>query len=285
MSAFVHLPPQRFHLGRETLRVLEPAVLELRREDRRCQQSDVLDEHREETAHEELRDLHRIVAGLVERARDVGDVAGDLARDLDAAFGRIERVRFGEDRPQRVEVLRLALERLDVDARAERVGELAIVARAVERRVEIEAIADVGDDQERRWRLDRFRVRERLAERFLHSHVPRRRAAARRADLHRVGIRSLLGLQHEAPVLVEIDEADRVALAAVDEDGFALEDEAVAVRIAGLGIRMRNPEDIAEIAEEGILIRPLRGAGRFPFGDKGGGIHGLEVIVATNEER
>jgi hypothetical protein len=66
-----------------------------------------------------------------------------------------------------------------------------------------------------------------------------------------------------------------VSVAAVDQDGVALEHVAIAIPVAGRRLRMRNTEDIAEVTEERILVRPLRGGRLPPFFDEGGCFHEL----------
>jgi hypothetical protein len=159
---------------------------------------------------------------------------------------------------------------VEVNARAQRVGELAVVACPVKRGVEVEAVADVGDDDERRRRVDGRGIAESLPERLLHRDVPGRSAAPGGADLLGVRVGALFRLQNEAAAFVQIDEADGVPIAAVEQDGLALEHVLIALRIARLRVRMRNSEHVAEIEQEGVFVRPLRGGGILPFGREGG---------------
>ena len=65
------------------------------------QELHVLGEHREQAAHEEMRDLaRRVMLRRFERLRDLRRARGDLARDLGGAAGRVERVRVVSRSPQ-----------------------------------------------------------------------------------------------------------------------------------------------------------------------------------------
>ena len=78
-------------------------------------------------------------------------------------------------------------------------------------------------------------------------------------------------------LLVEIDEAEGLFAAVVEEDRLALEDVVVAIGIAGLRVRRRNFEDRAEIEKERVLVRPLGCAGRSPSGNEVVELHEARV--------
>jgi hypothetical protein len=126
--------------------------------------------------HEEGRHLVRRVARRFEAARQPGQVGRHLAGHLGGFERRVERDGIGEDRPQGVEMVGQVAQE---DAGAPAVGEGPVVARAVERGVEVEAVADVADHQERRRLVERAGVAQRLAVGIAHGDVPGRGAAAR----------------------------------------------------------------------------------------------------------
>lgn len=94
---------------------------------------------------------------------------GDLAGHLRSVLRRVETVRVGEDGPERLGVRRKIGE---VEPVAMGVGEVAVAPRAVERRVEVEAVADVADDEERGRLIERLGVADGLAPGVPHRDGP-----------------------------------------------------------------------------------------------------------------
>jgi len=167
---------------------------------------------------------------------------------------------------------RLGEEILEPDALAERVGE-GSVRGPVEARVEVEAVADVADDEERRRVVHRRRVARGLAVRLVHAEVPLHGAAPGEALLGILRLRALLGLQDEAAVLVQVDLAG-ADLAVLQERGHVvLEDVAVPLRIAGLRLGPGHPEGVGQIVEEAVFVGALFGAALLPLGDEGLEVH------------
>jgi hypothetical protein len=124
------LPPvsatsQSDSTGRERGRVGDPALLERVGEEPLGQQADVLGEHREDAAHEELGDGLAAVAADLEAVRQLGKVGRDVAGHPGAALGGVEPVRVGEDRAEQLDVRRQVSEE---DPVALGVGKIAIVA-------------------------------------------------------------------------------------------------------------------------------------------------------------
>ena len=76
-----------------------------------------------------------------------GEVSGDVPGDLGGVLRRVEPLRLHEDRPQRVGV---SWEIDQVDAVALRIREVAVVQGAVEGGVDVEAVAEVAGDEDRR---------------------------------------------------------------------------------------------------------------------------------------
>ena len=114
------------------------------------EQADVFGEHGEQAAHEELRDIVRVVFVGFERFGEFGELCGDFAGDFGAAAGRVERERIGPDRRGGVRecfrrrgaasLMRWFADR-GRDVGAAGLGELG---------VEIDRVADIDDDEERR---------------------------------------------------------------------------------------------------------------------------------------
>ena len=92
----------------------------------------------------------------------------------------------------------------------------------------------------------------------------------------------LLGLQHEAPLLVEVDPAGAREGGAVAEGDGPLEDVGV-VPIVGLGrFGARDPEEVAQFGEEELVVGALGRAGGLPAAEEigyggGGGCFGHGV--------
>ena len=121
-----------------------------------------------------------------------------------------------------------------VDAKALRVGKRDVALSASERGVEVEAVAHVGDDDERRRRLVVFEV-ARVAGRLVlggrHGAFPRRRSSdavpfAALATFGELLVDALLGFEHERSALVQVGPSDALGRA-VDKADRPLEDVGV----------------------------------------------------------
>ena len=248
----------------------------------------ILGEHGEEAAHEEHG--HRVGAMLLffQVAGDKGQPRGDVPGDLGRAFGRVQIVGRLPDRTQPV-AHGLAVQILQQDAEAAPVREMRVIlslARKV--RIDLETIADIADDQERRPAMFRRQVLGiglGLFARLAHGRDPGIRAAFRRAGLGiagldpvqfrlgRVGLGAsrlgaLLGLQHECAALVEVDETGRDMAVAVMARHRTLEN--IVVEIIGFGgrIGLGQVQQGAQLIDEGLRVRTLGAAGFLPALDE-----------------
>ena len=114
------------------------------------QQGHVFGEHAEQAAREEGGDALRRVARAFERSRERGEFVRDFARDLRADARRVERLRV---EPELAQALadRLAVQVGQPDAVRARVGERRVGgAAAAGLGVELDHVADIDDDEERR---------------------------------------------------------------------------------------------------------------------------------------
>ena len=129
-------------------------------------------------------------------------------------------------------------------------------------------MANVADDDERLGLVEAARVAERLAVGLFHQDVPCRRSPLRLAQPAGAFARRLLGLQNEAPLLVEVDAADRRLAAFMGQRGRALEDIGVFGGVALRRVGPRHAKHVAQFRQEEILVCPLRRAGRGPLRDE-----------------
>ena len=217
-------------------------------------------------------------AGRTLQRRQLGQQPGDAARHLGALQSRVERLRIGPNGtqlPARVGPPQVG----EIEAEAFAIGELRVVlAGAGEVGIEVEAEADVADDQERRpalLRRDIAGIALGLPLDLLHVSRPFRRVADVKPalvvviQLERRGLdpgrRALLGFQHEAAALIEVDAlAARAAVVAVMPDR-ALQ---AVVAAAGRAVRALHAQDIAQLVQECRVVCPLRHAGAVPTEDK-----------------
>jgi len=112
--------------------------------------SHVLGEHAEQAAHEEARDQLRMMPFALQGAGHDGKMTRNPAGDLGGAPGRVERERIGPDQAQPLADVRVAQ---GVERNAEGLGvrELAVaLSGPAEVGIELEAVADIDDDQEGR---------------------------------------------------------------------------------------------------------------------------------------
>ena len=156
--------------------------------------------------------------------------------------------------------------------RAERAGSVwalgngVVVAGAVEGGVEVEAVADVADDDERRaagrsCARSRAPARRRRCMSTFQAGVSRLVLPALWAS----SLGGLLGLQDEAAFLVQVDAADGDWPVFVNQLGLALEDVGVFLGVALGRVGARDVQHVAEVVQEGVLVGPLGRAGRGPF--------------------
>jgi hypothetical protein len=150
------------------------------------EETDVLGEHREQAAHEELRRRLGVVAGGFERAGERGEMRGHLASDAGGTPRRVERGGVGPHRAHSLADL-LALEIGEGESVRAGVGEREVrLAGAREVGVQLDRVADVDDDHERRIALarrQRAHVLLGLAAGAEHRIIPACGAAARGALL------------------------------------------------------------------------------------------------------
>jgi hypothetical protein len=262
VAAAVHPLPERLDVRRERVRMGDPLFLEVLREEPLGKKADVLGEHREETPHQEARHLLGVVLRSVQLFGERREVRGHLARHGGRAARGVERERVGEEGSEEVEVL---AEVRQEDPVVLRVGEGAVGGGAVERGEEVEAMADVADDEEGRRRGKRAGVVARLPLGRLHGDDPAPGVAPRGADLLRPLVRALLGLEDEARLLVEVHLPDRPLLPLVDDQRIALEGVAVALGVPRGRVGARHAEEVAEVEQERVLVRTLGRAGGGPL--------------------
>ena len=274
-AAGVHGAPQLADQAHERGR-RRVAIREQPREAIRIrQQSHGLGEHAEDRPHKECRHVLGRVPGLQHHGQ-LGQQCSDLARDLHPAARRVERVGISPDGAEALAQRRVT-QVGQVDAEAGRVGELAVVlAQAGEVRIEVEAEADVADDQEGRVAFRRRHVPcvafglTAGAQHVLgpaagvaDGGAPVRLAAEQRGLGGRVG---LLGFQDEAATLVEVDEARAEPAVRLRMGNAAF--ESVWPEVAGLPGWARYAEQIAQFQQERRRVGSFGPAGRIPADDE-----------------
>jgi hypothetical protein len=246
------------------------------------EQADRLREHREDAAHEEGGDGLRRVPGLLlrpfQRAGELGEQFRDLARDADALAGRVEGVRLGPDAPEALLYFRLR-QVGQVYAEAFAVRELRVVLPgAAEVGVDVEAEADVADDDKGRPAFlggEVAGVALGLALSLEHGLRPGGGAADRSAALvHRVEaeqdlrarVAALLGFQDEAAALVEVNPTVGGGAVRLVAGDAAL----VSVIPAGAagGLRRGQVKGGAELVEEAGVVGAFRLFGAVPARDE-----------------
>ncbi len=149
----IHLAPQCAE-QRDELHGVVPQAFEQRGEDALAvvpgQQANVFGKHGEQAAREEAGDALGVVAGAFERFGNLGQMHGDLARDLGRGARGVERQRVepqGFEACAEVFVGKIG----QADAVRARVGERRIGgAGAGEIGVQLDDVADVDDEQKRR---------------------------------------------------------------------------------------------------------------------------------------
>ena len=254
-AARVHRRPQVFERVREHVQVV--AVLREQAGERALgDEAGVLGEHGEEAPREEAEDgVGRGARGL-EAGRQLGERGGELARDGGLAAGRVERLGVGPGEAKPLADLG-PTQVIERDAVGPVVGERDVALGVAEVCVEVEAVADVAGDDERRDGLGVGVVGARgrevevagvalgLALGGCERPVPGGRAAlavACRARLplalgpgRVLGVDALLGFQDEAAALVEVDAPGAGVGGVLEVDG-PLEHVAVMRRVFGGGL-------------------------------------------------
>ena len=277
LAAVVHLAPQVLDAAWERRRVGKPQLFERLGEQALGQQAHVLGEHGEQAAHEKLRDQLLIEAVVFQLLGQGSQVRRHLARDLGRVLGWIEGQWLLEHAAERVGVLGQIAQKDPVGLG---VGERAIVPGSVKGGVQVEAMADVADDDERFRPVEAACVPERLAEGILHQDVPGRRPPLGLAQLAGAFARCLLGLQDEAALLVQVNVASGHITALVCERGRSLEDIGVLLRVARRRIRRCHAQHAAQLGQEHVLVGPLGRTRAGPLVDEG-----VEVLAHARKHR
>ena len=226
-SALVHVLPEdgeHAHGGWRILRMLDQQLAEALRR----QQLHILGEHREQAAHEELRDEFGIMPGRFETAREGGEARGDLAGDAGGFTRGIQRQRFQPDAAQAFADFRLA-QILKRNAMAARIREWRVGGpRAGELGEQFDALTDIDDDQERRATFaggQRTRIGLGLAARTQDGIIESARMGA--------GL-EFFRFEHERAAPIQIDAPGAAAAIAMRKGDRALE------HVGLLGVRMRR---------------------------------------------
>ena len=252
------------------------------------QQADILCEHGEEAAHEELCDLLGVVLAF-QAAGDAGEALGDVAGDLGAAFGGIEGVRGAPDRAQAVSDGPVA-QTFQRDGIAAPIRELGVVLPlAGEVSVDLDHVTDIDDEDEGRPAVllrQRAGVVLRLPLGGAHHLVPPSCTASGRAGADLGGVLGdqlrllrvdllrfdpfgrLLGLHDEAIALVQVDPAPgRRAIVKLVVDA-PFEDVVVGFDPLLRWIGFRQVKQGAKLLGERLEVRDLCAAGFLPPADE-----------------
>ena len=286
IAALVHRLPQLRHQRLEGSRIVA-AGEQQRLEGGIFEQLGALGEHGEEAAHQEQRHLLRRVPrfqGLGDRRQPLGD----LSRHARGMAGGIERQRVPPDHGDtRADLGPVQLVQIDAEILA--IGKLDVVlALPGEVRPELEAVADIAEDQKGRPAMgsrQRPRIVLRLPAGVHHQHVPgpvgtataaRAATTGRQAgqlllQQHLLGLPlgpALLRFEHEGRFLVEVDAADRARTVIRRETHRILEAIGHGLRIAGRRLRTLDPEQLAELVEELRIGGALGTFRRAPAGDE-----------------
>ncbi len=255
-AAGVHLAPERGEQRDKLLRVALQGF-EQRGESALAvlfgQQADVFGEHREQAAGEKAGDEFGWVARLFKRPRDARQMHGDFARDLGRGARGVERQRVepqGFEACAEVFVGKIG----QADAVRARVGERRVGgAGAGEVGVQLDDVADVDDDQERRpafFGRQGAGVAFGLAAGALQGVVE---SLAGNSKL------DLLGFEDEVAAPVAVDAPGRAAAVAVAEGDAALEDVGVVACI--LARRVGRLTFVRQLPPSETRTRPFRVSG------------------------
>ena len=214
-----------------------------------------------------------MVAGTFQRLGNAGELAGNFTRVALALARRVERQRVEPDGAQAgadgfvTQVFKENTVRAGVGKG--RVGSAA----AGEFGVELDAVADIEDDQEGRPALFR---RQGAGVGF--GPCP----GAQHGVVETLGFLAepeLLGFDDGAAAPVAVDEAVAGAAVAVAEDDAALEDVGVVAGVLTRRVGRRFAEQFGQLADEALGIGEFGTAGVLPAGDEGFGGHGDPFVI------
>ena len=164
------------------------------------------------------------------------------------------------------------------DAVRARVGKRCVGgAAAAELGVQLDHVADIDDDEERRPALRRWQgagvalglcagAQERVVEAF-----------GVGAGAH------LLGFEHEAAALVTVDEAEALRAVAMRELHAALEHVGVVAGVVAGGVGFGRAEQVAQLGDEELVVGALRARSSDPAGDEGLGTRGVVCRHALDD--
>ena len=239
---------------------------------------DVFGEEGEDAAHQERRDGFGGVI-LFERAGEVGEVPGDVARDAGGDAAGVEGERVEPDGAETV-ADELGFELFEPDAVSKGIGERDVrLPGARKIGEELDGIADIHHHQEGRPALgsgERFGVLLGLIAGAEHGLIPSGGAAhggsAAPRDLEEQrgfsGFAALFGFEHEAALFVEVDEAGARNAGRVAERNGTFEDVVIPIAVGDSGVGTRDFQVVAEFGEEEGVVGPLGGARVLPPLDK-----------------
>ena len=231
------------------------------------------------------------MAALLQPSGDRCQQVGDLSRHPGGARRRIETLGVVPDRGQPLPHLGVA-QVVEHDPVARPVGKLGVgFSGAGEIRIDLDAIADVGDEQEGRpVMVDRQRlgVTLCLALGLHHRLGPARRAAPRRTALQSrrcglaeqveilfalfrrctIGFAALLSLKDEGALLVAINPAEAFRPVAIVLEHPSLEHVVVLSVVHPAALRRLDADKPAQAVDEALRVRQLGPARVAPLGDK-----------------
>lgn len=276
-AAGVHGLPKRFDHGLEVGQVLAEAVEQIS-EAVLGEEVNVFGEECEDAAHQERRDGRSGVV-LFERAGEVGEVLGYIARYSGGDTAGIERERVEPDRAEAIANV-VVLQVLEIDAVGEGIGKWNVRFPGTrEIGIDLEGVTDVDHDKERRPTFDGregLGVLLSLVARAEHGLVPPRgaanggAAATRHFEEERGLGRSaaLLGFEDEAAVFVKINETRAGESGEMAKCDGAFENVIVLGVVGDSGVGARHFEEVAEFGEEEGVIGSFSGAGVLPALDE-----------------
>jgi hypothetical protein len=210
---------------------------------------------------------------------------GDESRDFGCTPGRVKRERVGPDQAEAFTDLGIA-QAVERDAEALCVRELAIVLSGqAEVAIELEAVADIDDDQERRPAVvcrKRLGVALGLTPSALHGDAPvlgapdggafpcRGFHATEKGQLFfELLIRTLLRLHDEGVAAIQVDRAGAGRAIRVGEPDRVFEPVVIARGIGGSRARPIDAQHVAQLRGEQLKVGALGGAGSGPTDDEG----------------
>ena len=304
IAAFVH---GREEIVRGKVEAIGLALVLFDQFDERAfrQQSDILREHCEDAAHEEFRDFEGPFALEADRPMASGapssaSFSRAAQRCLASPRPRASRDRERADHPTPPSVVPARWGSAGPPCRCETHcgrGTARSFSLAGEVGIKLDDVSDIDHDEERRPFVERARVVLRLFARGTHERVPGGkwgrlwpsswRAAA--PDHHTAALTALeregelfvdfatflaffglLGFQHEATPLVEVDAAGRGRAVVMAETDGALEDVVVLLGFGAGRVGRAHADQVAQFHEEQSVVRPFRAAvARGPARDEG----------------